>query len=37
MIFNNIFENKDEFVKLKMHIQSSKEYEFLNTNKHLGK
>lgn len=36
MIFNNIFENKDEFAKLKMHIQSSKEYEFLNTNKHLG-
>lgn len=36
MTFNNIFENKDEFAKLKLYIQSSKEYEFLNTNKHLG-
>ena len=36
MTFNNIFENKDEFAKLKLYIKSSKDYEFLNTNKHLG-
>ncbi len=35
MTFNNIFENEDEFAKLKLYIKSSKDYEFLNTNKHL--